>query len=184
MKKFRTNERISAYRIKLILSDGENKGEMLKSAALDMAKREGLDLVEVSTGTIPVCKIMDYGKMLYDQSKAERHQAKAPVTKEIKVRYNIGDHDLQVKNKKIEELLADGHKVIFTMEVKGREKYLAGNAAKEKFNTIVKDFFSAYKTSDILDSGGSYKVTVHPNKDNARSTNGGNTTSKQDANTA
>ena len=164
MNKSRINERISAYRVKLILSNGENQGEMLKSAALAMAKTEGLDLVEVSPGAIPVCKIMDYGKVMYTQSKAERHQKHAPTTKEIKIKYNIGEHDLDIKRKKVEELLAGGHKVIFVMEVRGREKYIVGNAAREKFNSIVKEYFGSYKTSDSQDGGSSYRVTVLPNK--------------------
>lgn len=164
MNKSRVNERISAYRVKLILSNGENQGEMLKSAALEIAKRDGLDLVEVSGGAIPVCKIMDYGKVLYEQRKAERSQKHAPSLKEIKFKYATGDHDLDIKRKKVEELLEDGHKVIITMVLKGREKFVQGNAAKERFQTIVKNFFSAYKTSDIQDGGNSYKVTVLPNK--------------------
>lgn len=164
MKKFVINERIRAYRVKLILSDGENKGEMLKAAALDLAKRDGLDLVEVSGGAVPVCKIMDYGKMLYEQSKSEKGQKHAPSIKEIKFKYMTGDHDLQIKRRKAEELLADGHKVIFVMEVRGREKYIVGNAAKEKFKTLVDEFFSSYKLSDTQDGGNSYRVTVLPTK--------------------
>lgn len=162
MKTFLVNERIRAHRIKLILSDGENKGEMLKTAALDLAKREGLDLVEVSGGTIPVCKILDYGKMLYDQNKAERHQKHAPSAKEIKVNYNTGDHDLEIKRKKCNELLEAGHKITFVMQLKGREKFVTGNAAKEKFKTLVSEYFATFKVSDIQDGGNSYRVVVQP----------------------
>lgn len=162
MKKFLVNERIRAHRVKLILSNGENKGEMLKFAALDMAKAEGLDLVEVSPGAVPVCKILDYGKMLYEQSKAERHQKQAPSLKEIKVNYMTEDHDLEIKKRKCIELLDAGHKVVFTMQLKGREKYIVGSAAKEKFKALVSDYFGAFKTSDIQDGGNSLKVTVTP----------------------
>lgn len=163
-KQSRINDRITAYRIKLILSNGENKGEMLRSAALDLAKRDNLDLVEVSPGVIPVCKIMDYGKVQYDQRKAEKSQKHAPSDKEIKFNYATGDHDLAIKRRKVEELLSEGHKVVLTMQLKGREKFIQGNAAKERFTTIVKDFFSSFKTSDIQDGGNSYKVTVQPIK--------------------
>ncbi len=164
MKKFLVNERIRAHRVKLILPNGDNQGEMLKSAALDMARREGLDLVEFSPGIIPVCKIADYGKMMYDQSKQQKHQH-APALKEIKFKYMTGNHDLEIKRKKAVELLENGHKVLFVMEVRGREKYIVGNAAKERFNSIVKEYFAAYKLSDTQDSGGnSYRITVLPIK--------------------
>lgn len=162
MKTFLVNERIRAHRVKLILSTGENKGEMLKSAALDLAKREGLDLVEVSGGAIPVCKIMDYGKLMYDQSKAEKHQTKAPSAKEIKVNYNTGDHDLEIKRRKCNELLDAGHKVTFIMQLKGREKYVTGNAAKERFKALVSEYFSTFKVSDIQDGGNNFRVVVTP----------------------
>jgi translation initiation factor IF-3 len=107
---------------------------------------------------------MDYGKMLYDQSKAEKGQKHAPSLKEIKVNYNTGEHDLEIKKKKCHELLEEGHKVVFTMQLKGREKYVTGNAAKEKFKALVSDYFGEFKTSDIQDGGNSLKVTVTPSK--------------------
>lgn len=162
MKSYLVNERIKAYRVKLILSNGENKGEMLKLAAIDLARREGLDLVEVSSGAVPVCKIMDFGKLKYEQSKAEKHQKHSPSVKEIKVNYNTGEHDLEIKRKKCVELLADGHKVVFVMQLKGREKFVTGNAAKEKFKTLVTEYFGTFKVSDIQDGGNNFRVVVTP----------------------
>jgi len=62
MKITRINEKIPAYRVILIAQDGTNRGEILKTAALDIARQEGLDLVEVGDGPVPVCKLMDYGR--------------------------------------------------------------------------------------------------------------------------
>jgi translation initiation factor IF-3 len=162
VKSYLVNERILAHRVKVILSNGENKGEMLKVAAIDLARRDGLDLVEVSSGAIPICKIMDFGKLKYEQSKAERHQKHAPSVKEIKVNYNTGDHDLEIKRKKCVELLEGGHKVVFVMQLKGREKFVTGNAAKEKFKSIVSEYFNLFKVSDIQDGGNNFRVVVTP----------------------
>jgi translation initiation factor IF-3 len=160
----RVNERIIATRVRLILPDGENRGEVPKFTALNLAREMGLDLVEVSPGPIPVCKIVDYGKMLYEKSKAERHQAHTPSTKEMQISYNIGEHDLEIKKKKVTEFLKGGHKVIFTMKVKGRERYVARGIAKEKFQTIVQSLVPTTKPSDIAENGSGYVVVFHPNR--------------------
>lgn len=162
MKTQRVNERISAYRVVLILSDGQNKGEMLKSAALDMARRDGLDLVEVSPGPVPVCKIIDFGKMLYERSKKEKKQH-TPVVKEIRMKYATGDHDLDIKKKKITEFLEDGHKVLVFMKLSGRERYVGqGSTAKEKFISLVKQFSPTLKMSDIQESEKGLSCMLHP----------------------
>lgn len=158
----RINERIPAHRVRLILPNGENKGEMLKSAAIELARQYGLDLVEMAPGTVPVCKIIDYGKLMYDRSKAERHQQHQPSLKEMRIGYNIGDHDLEIKKRKIQEFLAGGHKVLFSMQVRGREKFVARGAAKEKFVSIVQSLVPTAKPSDIQDNGGGYSITLHP----------------------
>ena len=64
-KTVRINNRITAYRVRLITADGENKGEMLTQAALCLAREQGLDLVEVASGPLPVCRIADFGKIQY-----------------------------------------------------------------------------------------------------------------------
>jgi translation initiation factor IF-3 len=155
MKRARINEGISAYRIKLILPDGTNKGEMIKTAALEMARRDGLDLVEVAPGAIPVCKIMDYGKVLYEQKKLARHNAKhRPSIKEIRIKYGTEVHDVEIKKKKISEFLADGHDVLLSMKLSGREKYVAGgSAAKDRFIQLVKEFSPSFRASDIQETG-------------------------------
>lgn len=90
-----------------------------------MAEEEGLDLVEVvTTSDPPVCKVMDYGKFRYDQTKREKeskrsqHQSKL---KEIKLKPNIDEHDLQTKVKRTREFLEEGDKVKVTCTFRGRE---------------------------------------------------------------
>jgi translation initiation factor IF-3 len=162
-KSVRINERISATRIRLILANGENKGEFLKHAALNMAREQGLDLVEVSPGTIPVCKIADFGKMMYEKSKSEKHQSHAPSLKEMRFTYNIGDHDLEIKKRKIAEFLQGGHKVSMTLVLKGREKAMR-QAAKEKFYGLVSALAPTMKISEIKENGNGYSVLLDPSR--------------------
>ena len=89
------------------------------------AKEAGLDLVEVSPqSSPPVCRIMDYGKWKYQQRKKEqkaRSHSKQSELKEVRMRPQIDPHDLEIKTKHAREFLAEGHKVQFTMQFKGRE---------------------------------------------------------------
>lgn len=93
--------------------------------ALQVARSRGLDLVEVApTATPPVCKIIDYGKFLYEQKKKAHEAKKKQVTievKEIKFRPATDQHDYQFKMKHAQEILQDGNKVKATVRFKGRE---------------------------------------------------------------
>lgn len=94
---------------------------MVISTALYEAERRGLDLVEIApTANPPVCKIIDYGKFMYHEQKAQKRQH-APELKEVKFRPAIGENDLMVKVNKIIEFLGEGHKVKVTLKFKGRE---------------------------------------------------------------
>lgn len=94
-------------------------------AALDAAREAGLDLVEVSPNQeIPVCKIIDYGKMRFEAQKkkaAAKKKQKTQELKEIKFRPNIDHHDYEVKAKKIREFFDKGDKVKITLRFRGRE---------------------------------------------------------------
>jgi translation initiation factor IF-3 len=160
MKNARINERITAHRVILITPDGTNKGEMLKFAALDLARRDGLDLVEVSNAPIPVCKIMDYGKVQFEKQKSEKKQSHAPSMKEIRFGYKTDPHDLDIKRRKISEFLTKGHKVLVMMEVKGRERYVDRGAAKEKFITFVKEFNPNLRVADVSENEKGYNSLV------------------------
>ena len=94
--------------------------------ALKMAQEAGLDLVEVApTARPPVCKILDYGKFMYQQSKKEdkaRSHSKGGQLKEVKIKtVRIGDHDLMIKINHAREFLKEGNKVQFFLQFKGRE---------------------------------------------------------------
>ena len=98
---------------------------MSPEQALTIAQTKGLDLVEVApTAQPPVCKIIDFGKYMYDEKKkaAEAKKKQKQVTvKEIKLRPKIEEHDYQVKRRQIEEFLSEGHKVKITVRFRGRE---------------------------------------------------------------
>ncbi len=111
--------------MRVIGSDGSQLGVLLLSEALGKADLEGLDLVEISAASDPpVCKIIDYGKYRYQITKKEKegkksqHQVKV---KEIKVKPNTDEHDLQTKVKHGREFLSKGNKVRLTCVFRGRE---------------------------------------------------------------
>lgn len=121
----RINKEIRAPKVRLIGKDGKQIGVVSLADAQMQAKQASLDLVEISpNATPPVCKIIDYGKFRYQMTKKEReskkaqHQAKL---KEIKVKPNIDEHDLQVKIKRAREFIEKGNKVRVTCMFRGRE---------------------------------------------------------------
>ena len=119
------NLRITAQEIRLIASNGDQVGVIDTTKALELAKNEDLDLVEiVPNQTPPVCRIMDYGKYKFAQSKkahtAKRKQKQTQV-KEIKFRPNTEEADYQVKLKNLIKLLSGGDKAKITMRFRGRE---------------------------------------------------------------
>ena len=94
-------------------------------AALDAAAEAGLDLVEVSPNQeVPVCKIIDYGKLRYEEQKkkaAAKKKQKSAELKEIKMRPNIDTHDYEVKTKSMTRFFEEGDKVKVTLRFRGRE---------------------------------------------------------------
>lgn len=121
----RVNHQIRAREIRVIDEDGTQLGIMEPQQALPLAADRGLDLVEIApTAKPPVCRIMDYGKYLYQQNKkaheAKKHQ-KVIQVKEVKFRPKIDEHDYQFKKTHIMRFLKDGNKVKATVMFRGRE---------------------------------------------------------------
>lgn len=121
----RVNREIRAPKVRLIGQAGEQVGVVALYEALAMADEAGLDLVEISpAASPPVCKIMNYGKFRYDQTKREKENKKAQKhikVKEVKVKPNIDEHDLQTKLRHARDFLTDGDKVKITCTFRGRE---------------------------------------------------------------
>ncbi len=121
----RANEQIDAPEIRLIDYTGDNLGVVPIGEALARAEATGLDLVEISPNADPpVCKILDYGKLKYEEQKKRnvaRKKQKVIEVKEIKMRPNIDVHDYDFKMRAIHRFLDDGDKVKVTMRFRGRE---------------------------------------------------------------
>ena len=121
----RYNNRINSSEVQVIGSEGENLGILNLQEAMNRAKNEGLDLIEIAPNAKPpVSKIMDIGKYKYDQqkkaSKAKKNQKKVEL-KEIKLRPVTEVHDYTFKIKNAQKFLSKGDKVKFTIKFKGRE---------------------------------------------------------------
>ena len=121
----KTNERIRAPEVQVISSEGKNLGTLKTQEAINIARQEGLDLIEISpNANPPVCKIIDIGKYKYDlQKKANKAKKKQKIInlKEIKLRPVTEIHDYNFKIKNAQRFLEKGDKVKFTVKFKGRE---------------------------------------------------------------
>jgi translation initiation factor IF-3 len=121
----RANERIRAREVRVIDEDGSQIGIMQVRDALMLAKQKELDLVEIApTAQPPVCRIMNLGKYLYQQSKKAqqaRRKQKTVLVKEVKFRPKTDEHDYLFKRKHIERFIGEGHKVKATIMFRGRE---------------------------------------------------------------
>jgi len=121
----RVNERIRIKEVRVINPEGEQLGILPIQEALQTAQNLGLDLVEVAPeAKPPVCRIMDYGKYRYEQSKKTREAKKKQTiiqVKEIKLRPKTEGHDFRFKAKHAERFLKEGNKTKVTMMFRGRE---------------------------------------------------------------
>lgn len=119
----RRNERIRAPKIRVIGPDGKQLGIMTPQEALSIARRAKLDLLEVSpTAEPPVCRILDYGKYMYEESKKQKsHKTTTIKVKEIKLRPMIELNDFMTKIRAAEKFLFAGNKLKITLMMRGRE---------------------------------------------------------------
>lgn len=155
----RLNHEIRAQEVRLIGDDGTAYGIVKIMDARRLAEEKNLDLVEVSPeARPPVVKLIDYGKYKYETQKkinvAKKKQAVVQL-KEMQFRPNIEKHDLEVKLKKIEEILGDGDKVRLVMQFRGRE-IAYKQAGMEKFNGIID---GAIQVGALVESGPKFMGT-------------------------
>ena len=124
-KKLRVNEAIRVREVRLIDGEGNQKGVVPIEEAMRLAKEAGLDLVEIAPNSEPpACKIIDYGKFMFDIEKKTRENKKNQKIiklKEIRMQPKIEDHDLAFKTKHVKEFLDEGDKVKVTIRFRGRE---------------------------------------------------------------
>ena len=132
----RINRQIKVKQVQLISNEGKNLGNFLTNKAWDLAQEQGLDLVEINPNSNPpCCKIIDYGRYLYEQKKLGKNQSKAPQIKELKLTPQIDDNDLLTRLDHAAKFLGKGYIVKITMEYKkGYQRKLGmGNPILEKF---------------------------------------------------
>jgi translation initiation factor IF-3 len=121
----RCNRRIRVPEVRLIGPEGDQLGVYITMEAIKRAEESGLDLVEISPhANPPVCKIMDYGRFKYEQSKKKHEQKKKQTVvhiKEIKMRAATDEHDFQTKLRHVKRFLEEGNKVKISIRFRGRE---------------------------------------------------------------
>ena len=124
-REYKSNENIRAPKVRVIGESGEQLGVMTLGDAIQMARQQELDLVEVAPNADPpVARMLDYGKLRYLYSKKERESRKSQKStelREVRFRPNIGQHDLEAKLRKVKEFIGDGAKVKLTVRFRGRE---------------------------------------------------------------
>jgi translation initiation factor IF-3 len=138
----RVNERIRAREVRLIDEDGNQLGVVSLFDAMKKARDAGLDVVEISPNAVPpVCKLVDYGKFLYEQNKKaheSRKNQKSSQIKEVKFRPSTAEHDYQVRKNQIIKFLGEGHKVKAMIFHRGREM-AHQDVGRGKMERLLKD---------------------------------------------
>jgi translation initiation factor IF-3 len=146
LDKILINNYIRAKEVRVISETGEQLGVINIFTAIELAKSKGLDLIQVTEKVEPpVCRIANYGKYLYQQSKKEKKMVKprGGELKEIRLTFNISPHDMETRAKQAEKFLNDGDKVKINMSLRGREKAMGQYATDkvklflEKLNIII-----------------------------------------------
>lgn len=149
MIKVRINHHIKAPELRVITEGGENLGVLALDKALLAAQERGFDLIEISPAAVPpVAKIMDYGKYQYDEKKKVKSaKTRTQITelKTVQVKIGTGEHDLELKAKKVSEWLGAGDRVKIDLFLTGRSKYMEFNFLKERLERILKLITVEYK---------------------------------------
>ena len=173
-KDLRINEEIRAKELRVIGPDGEQVGLMSSREALQMAVEAGLDLVEVAPqARPPVCRIMDYGKFKFEQSKRAKEARKKQrviSVKEVKLRLGIEGHDFEVKAKNAIRFLENGDRVKVTVMFRGREitHSQLGKVLCERLAERVKQYGQVEKHPSVEGRNMIMILTPKPEKKAAR----------------
>jgi translation initiation factor IF-3 len=150
----RINRAIRASELRVIGPEGENLGTLSLADALKEAEKRKLDLIEISPNAKPpVARITDFGQYRYDtKRKASKAKAKAHVTetKSAQVKIGTGEHDQQLKAKRIAEWLEEGHRVKVDLFLWGRYKYMEAGFLKERLERFLKIIPAEYKLADPI----------------------------------
>ena len=149
------NEEIRDKEVRVISADGEQLGIMSAKEALKKAEEKNLDLVKIAPqAQPPVCKIMDYGKYRFEQTKKEKESKKNQriiENKEIRLSLNIDTHDFDTKANQAMKFLKTGHKVKVSIRFRGREMAhpQIGEETMKKFAEVCSEFSSVEKPAKL-----------------------------------
>ncbi len=166
----RINEQITAPRLTVISSGWEHLGEMSRNDAMRMAEDAKLDLVQMGIKQwVPLVKIMDYGKYLYEQKKQQagrKQNAKKTEVKTMKITYKIGDHDLQVRKKQAEKWAKDWNPMRIFLQLRGRENHYEDIAVEKikEFVAMMEDSYKQDERSKIQKQWNTFNILLHPKK--------------------
>jgi len=168
----RKNERIRVSEVRVVGPDGSQIGVMPTAQAKEMARKVGLDLVEVSpSARPPVCRILDFGKYMYEQSKKQKDTksaASAHRLKETKFRVSIDKHDYETKLRRAERFALKGHKLKLTLMFRGREMEHT-ELGFETINRAISDLSTvASRDNEPRLAGRNITVTLSPLPANRR----------------
>jgi len=148
----RINNQIRSNDVRVIGSEGENLGVISTVEAIKKAEDLGLDLIEISPASNPpIAKIMDYGKFQYEQKKkvnTAKLKSHKTETKVVQIKIGTGEHDLNLKAKRISEGLKEGNRVKLDLFLIGRSKYMEFNFLKERLERILRLVSEEYKVVD------------------------------------
>ena len=136
------------------MEDGSNLGVISFKEALDKAREEGLDLIEISPkANPPVAKIMDYGKFQYAENKklkVAKSKLHTVEIKNIQVKVGTGDHDLELKAKKASTWLKEGNRIKIDLFLPGRTKFMDMKFLQERMDRVLKLITEEYKVADSV----------------------------------
>ena len=155
IKDHQINDQIRDREVRVIGADGEQLGIMSAAEANALADDRNLDLVKISPQAVPpVCKLMDYGKYRFEQSKKEREfrkNQKVITVKEVRLSATIEDHDVDVKFKNAVKFLKDGNKVKVTIRFRGRQITHSeiGRQVMNEFAERIKEYGTVEKAPQI-----------------------------------
>jgi len=153
----RINNQIRAKELRVIDSNNDNLGVLSLKDALELAMKQGLDLIEISaTSNPPVARITDFGKYQYEANKKlkkARANASSTETKSIQIKIGTGDHDLELKAKTASKWLKEGHRIKIELFLAGRAKYMDERFLRERLERVLHFITEEYKISDGIKKG-------------------------------
>jgi len=164
---YRINHQIKSREVRVVDDQGEQLGVMETSEALKLSQKRELDLVEVApSAKPPVVRVLDYKRWLFQKEKEEGKKKIRTQLKELRIRPNIGDNDLEVRVRKAEEFLKDGDRVKLTVFFRGREiaHPEIGLEKIRRVTELLKGIGEPEK--DPIRIGRGYEVTFIPSKAN------------------